>query len=441
MFLTTDQQTINDLSIFGRPGSDAIFNIYNRTHSRGGAALLEELFRHPLSDAVKINRRSGIIRHFAREESGFPFDMNLFDAAEQYLGERDERTRLSVQQQSLGQKFSSFIQSDTQQQVIVKGIAALITLLQQLQTFINDTMVISCPDYVEERQAVSGLLSQTGFTELLSMNSKRALSQQQLSDYDSILRFRHYGETRKLLQYIYSLDVYISVAQVAKDLGYAFADAKPHRQAHLVLGDVKHPAVKGAKGNDLSIDGESNVVFLTGANMAGKSTFMKSVGIAMYIAHTGLPVAAKKMEFSVMDSFFSTINLPDNLGIGASHFYAEVLRVKKVAKELSAGKRLFVLFDELFRGTNVKDANEATIAVVNGFANKGNSMFIVSTHIIEAGDALKTKTDNIQYRYLPTRMEDNKPVYTYRLEEGITGDRHGMVIIRNEGILEMLQIG
>ncbi len=81
----------------------------------------------------------------------------------------------------------------------------------------------------------------------------------------------------------------------------------------------------------------------------------------MFLAHMGLPVPATRMQFSVLDGIYTTINLPDNLGMGASHFYAEVLRVKKMTAELQQGKDLFIVFDELFRGTNVKDAYEATL--------------------------------------------------------------------------------
>ncbi len=95
----------------------------------------------------------------------------------------------------------------------------------------------------------------------------------------------------------------------------------------------------------------------------------------------GFPVAAAKMEFSVIDGIYTTINLPDNLGIGASHFYAEVLRVKKVATELHTGKSLFIVFDELFRGTNVKDAYEATVEVILAFAKKGNKVCSLFHHI------------------------------------------------------------
>jgi DNA mismatch repair protein MutS len=168
---------------------------------------------------------------------------------------------------------------------------------------------------------------------------------------------------------------------------------------------------------------------------------MKSLGVALFLAHMGFPVPAASMEFSALDGMYTTINLPDNLGTGASHFYAEVLRVKKVAKELRMSKRLFVLFDELFRGTNVKDAYEATIAITSAFAGKRNSLFVISTHIIEAGEVLGERCGNIRCQYLPTRMNGHVPEYTYTLETGITADRHGMVIIENEGILDILKNG
>jgi hypothetical protein len=69
-----------------------------------------------------------------------------------------------------------------------------------------------------------------------------------------------------------------------------------------------------------------------------------------------------------------------------------------------------------------------------------NSMFIVSSHIVEAGADLQQQS-NIDYLYLPTRMNDHIPEYTYTLEKGITDDRHGMIIIRNEGILDILDKG
>ncbi len=175
--------------------------------------------------------------------------------------------------------------------------------------------------------------------------------------------------------------------------------------------------------------------------MAGKSTLMKSVGIALYLGHMGFPVAAEAFEFAVRDGIYTSINLADNLSMGASHYYAEVLRVKEVTSALHEGKQLFIVFDELFRGTNVKDAYDATIALTTAFCNKRSSQFIISTHIMEAGEVLQKQPLPIRYQYLPTEMKGNTPVYTRVLKNGITADRHGMVIIHNEGILEMLDAG
>ena len=95
------------------------------------------------------------------------------------------------------------------------------------------------------------------------------------------------------------------------------------------------------------------------------------------------------------------------------------------------------MFDELFKGTNVKDAYDGTLAVTAAFAEYHDCLFIVSTHIIEVGEALRGSS-NVQFVYLPTIMDGNRPRYTYRLQEGITEDRQGMMIIRNEGILELI---
>lgn len=129
--------------------------------------------------------------------------------------------------------------------------------------------------------------------------------------------------------------------------------------------------------------------------------------------------------------------MADNIHLGYSHFYAEVVRVKQAAEAAASGKRLVLMFDELFKGTNVKDAYDGTLAITAAFSEYRNCLFIVSTHIIEVGEALKSR-NNIHFVYMPTVMDGPRPRYTYRLQEGITEDRQGMMIIRNEGILELI---
>jgi DNA mismatch repair ATPase MutS len=100
---------------------------------------------------------------------------------------------------------------------------------------------------------------------------------------------------------------------------------------------------------------------------------------------------------------------------------------------------MVVIFDELFKGTNVKDAYDATLSVTAAFAKYRNCAFIISTHIIEVGVALRGDHSNLQFAYLPTIMEGTVPRYPYKLTTGITSDRHGMIIIENEKILDIIR--
>jgi DNA mismatch repair ATPase MutS len=432
MLFTTDKQTLDDLNIFGKHGGDSVYNIFNRTVTRGGAQLLEEMFRYPLSDEQTINRRSGIIQFFSGAGIAFPFKSTLFDAVEPYLANTDERTKLAPDEHSIGKRFGNLIGMDVQTAVIYKGVDALMEMLKGTNDFLQ---AVGDGIYNGEKDAIAKLLEE------LPVTKSGKLSHTVVAEYDVLFRFRHRDTIQRLLRHIYHLDVYLTVGKVAVERKFIFPTALPPEKPVVILDGVYHPQVPQAVGNTLRITPDSNLIFLTGANMAGKSTFMKSLGIALFLAHMGFPVPATRMEFSVLDGIYTTINLPDNLGMGASHFYAEVLRVKKMAHELSLSKRLFIIFDELFRGTNVKDAYEATIAITSAFAQKRNSLFVISTHIIEAGEVLKEKWDNISFKYLPTRMNGNIPMYTYTLQTGITADRHGMIIINNEGILDILQQG
>ncbi|NML22567.1 DNA mismatch repair protein [Pseudoflavitalea sp. G-6-1-2] len=440
MVFTTDKQTLEDLRIFSRQSDNSIYDNFNRCVTRGGAAVLEEMFRYPMSDHEAINRRIAIFQYFGASGIAFPFQSVLFDSAEPYLDNNDERTRLSAEKLSITQKFTDLVARENAITMLHKGIQALIEILQGLRKFIQTIPEKGSADYFSEKEAITKLLDEPDLAGILNASGKKP-SPHEMAMYDELLRFRHRDTMQKCLRFVYQLDVYISIGIIAKEKGYAFPKALPRDQHTLTIEGLYHPQVEHAVPNNISITPEGNVIFLTGANMAGKSTFMKSLSIAIFLAHMGFPVPAKSMEFSVLDGIYTTINLPDNLGMGASHFYAEVLRVKKMASELSSNKNLFIVFDELFRGTNVKDAYEATIEITAAFAGKKNSLFVISTHIVEAADVLKQQCSNVRFIYLPTRMRGNQPEYTYQLEAGITNDRHGMIIIQNEGIIDILNAG
>jgi len=319
----------------------------------------------------------------------------------------------------------------------VQGLQATIITLNKCHIFISGLRNVAGP-YANRVAAIEQILRDKRIEKVYNTDIYQAIPVQTLAGYDYLLKCKLRQQMQAILSLIYETDVYIAVSDVARVKGFVFAQALPGTDNILDAVNLSHPCIDKAVGNDMKLGRGSNVLFLTGANMAGKSTFMKSVGIALYLAHLGFPVAASKMIFSVREGMYSSINVADNIGLGYSHFYAEVVRVKQAAEAAASGKRLLLMFDELFKGTNVKDAYDGTLAVTKGFADYRECLFIVSTHITEVGEALKER-GNIRSVYMPTIMDGHRPRYSYRLQEGITEDRQGMLIIKNEGILELLK--
>ncbi|MCK7554093.1 DNA mismatch repair protein [Chitinophaga sedimenti] len=426
MYLQTDTQTMEDLRLFSKADTQGIYDIYNQSFTRGGQAIMETMFRQPLSDREAIMKRINIITAFVKTKSGFPFDGATLDSVEKYI--------------SFDDQLESGAKITQGEKEVQNGIAAVVGLFHTLRQYLASPELVKVTELSAERLAAAALLSDPAFTPIFNEQPGSRISFAAVTAYDVLIRVKEKRKVLQLLQFIYHIDVYVSVAQVAAKHQMVFPTVHPKGTGILKVAGVYHPLLKNAVANTLNMDPARNLVFLTGANMAGKSTFLRSFSIAVYIAHMGFPIAASAMEFSVMDGVYTTINLPDNLGIGASHFYAEVLRVKKIGQELSEGKSLFVLFDELFRGTNVKDALEGTLAVCTAFTNRHDSKFIISSHIIEAADELRKK-ESAAFYYLPTIMNGPAPTYTYTLQEGVTNDKHGMIIINNEGILDILKQG
>ncbi len=184
-------------------------------------------------------------------------------------------------------------------------------------------------------------------------------------------------------------------------------------------------------------DGES-LVFLTGPNMAGKTTYLKAAGLALLLAHAGMGVPADSLRFSPVDCLFTSIGTGDDMRAGLSQFMAEVVRVREVATILARGYRAFVLFDEVFRGTNLHDALEASKAVMRGFARCGSSGFVFSSHLVELVDELED-LDSVRFAYFDGEIADGAARYTYELKDGYSAQRLGLQLLRQEGVPDLLR--
>jgi DNA mismatch repair protein MutS len=200
---------------------------------------------------------------------------------------------------------------------------------------------------------------------------------------------------------------------------------------------LRHVLLPDAVSYDVQMDPHSNFFFLTGANMAGKSTFIKSVGTALFLAHLGMGVPANQMKISLFDGILSNINVVDNLVKGESYFFNEVKRIRNTIIQISDRKKWLVLMDELFKGTNVQDAMKCSSTVIKGLIKIKSSLFILSTHLYEIGEELK-QYPNISFKYFETMIQNGQLVFPYQLKDGISNDRLGYLIMEREKVVELL---
>jgi len=174
--------------------------------------------------------------------------------------------------------------------------------------------------------------------------------------------------------------------------------------------------------------------------MAGKTTFLKSISICIYLAHLGMAVPAESMKLQVFDGLFTSIDTKDNLAAGYSYFYSEVKRVKQVAERLKNNEKIFVVFDELFRGTNIKDAFDCSSLVIEGFKNStSNSNFIISSHIIELQNQIDF--NKVFFMHFKGDLYNQKLMFDYTIKSGVSDQRLGLIILKSEGIEELFKNG
>lgn len=442
MSFIADKQTTEDLNLLGKYKPGSVYSLFNTVKTRGGERLLDEMFRSPLSDHQAINQRSDIFRYLSVRPVVFPFTGGQISLVEDYLGAGGTGYWLATAASLFRRRLLEAAVNDKVYGIVRDGVAATVGFLQDCRDFIGALGIKDAPATLADLRTVAmTILDDRRLAGFPLQQEVSRLSWLRLAGIHHLLTNVLQQELGTLLEILYQLDLYIAVSRTATEKDFSFAHALPGEDYIVHALDLRHPCLDKAVGNLVLLDRHRNVVFLTGANMAGKSTFMKSFGIALYLAHMGFPVAARDMVFSIKDGIFTSINVPDNLSMGYSHFYAEVQRVKTIAESVGNSKSLLIIFDELFKGTNVKDAYDATLAITAAFAEYRNCGFVISTHIIEVGEALREKYDNLQFAYLPTVMEGKTPRYTYKITEGITSDRHGMMIIEQEGVLEIITGG
>lgn len=202
---------------------------------------------------------------------------------------------------------------------------------------------------------------------------------------------------------------------------------------HIRLKNFYHPLINKPVKNDFET--ERNVILLNGPNMSGKSTFLKAVGLCIYLGHLGIGIPSSFAEIPFCNHFSIEINRRDDILKGYSHFMTEIMNLKSVVQNASNGKQCFAIFDELFSGTNEEDAFEICKTTINGLSKFKNSYFFISTHIQELKNISNKQISNY---YIDCELKKDKPTFTYKLKKGWSDIKVGQILFDKEGLNELL---
>ncbi|MFT3933231.1 MAG: DNA mismatch repair protein MutS [Chitinophagaceae bacterium] len=433
-----DNTTFSDLSIFHHDEEASIFHKLNFTQTVGGKEWLAHFFEEPFADLRKIIEVQQILqcinahvdewpqhitngtimvmeRFYESPVDTIPDSPNLLNALTYKILHAPD---YSLVRYTVGH-FGDF----------ARGFKEL------ADVFDNENSPLGLRLYI---QRAAQLLNHDAIVKLAAIKKGTTLTPYQTIYFGHYIRYRFKNAALELIEIFSRLDAWYSMAKAVKTFNLSYPVFVNEQQATFNAKGLYHILLPTPVAYDVTLEHRKNFLFLTGANMAGKSTFIKSVGASVYLAHLGMGVPAASMQLSLFDGILSNINVVDNIVKGESYFFNEVQRIKNTINKINDGKKWLVLIDELFKGTNVQDAMKCSDAVIRGLIKIPNSLFILSTHLYEIANELNVYP-NIVFRFFETEVKEDQLLFSYQLKEGISNDRIGYLILKQEKVVELLE--
>ena len=437
--MQNDKTTLKDLSIFASDGSDAVFALLDYTTTQEGKNMLRRHIYHPPDTLEKLLEVQDAIKFWSRNPQLWPtvISNGTLVMLDKFFESADN---VSAPPSGISLLLSSYIQR----------------LINKQEYFLTKFSLSHLSDFLNGCRQLAAIAGEPGVPvllqrELATINSELQhrltgdiISLTKETKYTTLARL-NYRARREMKNMVYRLinsyarlDAWQSMARATVDRQWVFPELQPAMPVRFEATGLKHPLLKQPVSYDIAFDNDRNFLLLTGANMSGKTTFMRALGVAALLAHLGMGVPAGSLRISFLQGIITNMQVEDNILKGESYFFAEVQRMKQIAIKLQQQQPHLVLMDELFKGTNVHDACECTRAVLEGLLHHKRHLMILSTHLYEVAQQFATDK-GILFSYFVTDMADNGTYeFTYRLRLGISDDRIGYRILLKEGVIDLL---
>lgn len=431
-----DKTTLQDLSIFNSEEEYSIFHHLNFTQTTEGKSILKQILAKPLSSIAAIEDTQQTIQFLINVHHQVPkiiTNGTLMVIEKFYLTPLESYPHPAKAINTKVYKYFSkpdfFLTKYSVEHFIdfVKGLHEINKILQAAK----------CKKIRSWVNSITSILQKQIIQQILQEN-KHELSDVSVLKYASFFRNDFKNSCQELTEIYSTIDAYLSLAIATENFGYSFPKFIESKEPLIESIDLYHPLLQKPVSYSFNLKKDLNFLFLTGANMAGKSTFIKSTGIAVYLAHLGMSVPAKSLQLSFFDGLLSNIQIADNIVKNESFFYNEVQRIKNTVLKINDNKKWLILIDELFKGTNIHDAMKCSITVIDGLQKRKNGLYILSTHLYEIAEQL-IDYKNIQFKFFETNIKNNEMEFSFQLKDGISDDRLGYMILEKEGVVDLLK--
>jgi DNA mismatch repair ATPase MutS len=255
-----------------------------------------------------------------------------------------------------------------------------------------------------------------------------------LHTYRKLLRWKsaHAEELDNWLQQIGEAELLLSFANLYYN-NPDFHFPELNDQAELTFTELGHPLIAASKRVSNSVDfSDKPFIVLTGSNMSGKSTFLRTLGVNLVLANAGAPICVKSASIQPMDILVS-MRLSDSLSDSESYFFAEVKRLKEIMTELE-NRRCFILLDEILRGTNSDDKRTGTIEVLKKVIAK-NAIGAIATHDLEVCNTTDEYPEMLVNKCFEVEIINNELKFDYRLRDGICQNKSATFLMKKMGVI------
>lgn len=429
--LQMDEQTLRELEIFtDASGGAGVCARIDSTRTRLGSQALKARLRHPFVETREIVSVQQDLAFLRTHGSVLPFDDELLHGADRYA-----RSRIDVVDWGRPGARVAALRLACRHPDVVAELSRGLVFATSLANLVQD----HCRKLLA-RSPGGGLElllrgAAAAANEVTTGSAGSGGSAWTVFRRDARLRGRSAESLRHLVAAAAELDALASMAAFGDD-GACCEPEVTGDEPRFVARGLYHPLLSHPVGNGIELDRESHVVFLTGPNMAGKTTFLKSVGLAQVLAQAGLLAPAQALRLVPVEAVFTAMNTADDLSAGISYYLAEVRRMRQAAELLAGGRRALVLVDEAFRGTNVLDATDATRLVIGACAGLTDSTFVFASHLSELASALIPH--GVALKAFSGEVRGGVPSYDYRIADGISDQRLGLLLLKQEGVLDLL---